>query len=160
MSTKHLAVDDALIMLDKASVLFEVNEFSEGKQCTVKAIYYQLDDYQFIEHVTRKYSISGKVESGYFLYDSPAAILLAMIHSEDRSLRAKAEEFIRKYIKDDGSSVSLTLPQDIMTKVKSLSDKFGCSNELMIINLIGQGLESEIEMNSYCDMYDRRRLLE
>lgn len=159
MSTKHLAVDDALIMLDKASVLFEVNEFSEGKQCTVNAIYYQLDDYQFIEHVTRKYSISGKVESGYFLYDSPAAILLAMIHSEDRSLRAKAEEFIRKYI-NEGACVSLSLPQDIMTKVKSLSDKFGCSTELMIINLIGQGLESEIEMNSYCDTYDRRRLLE
>lgn len=157
MSTNHLYIEDAKNMLEKASVLFEVNEYSEGLKCDINAIYYQLDDYHFIEHVTKKYSDSKKIESGYFFYDSPAPIILAMIHSEDVKIKIKAEEFFRNYMKDS-DTITLSLPKGIKEKIDSLAERFCCSLDLMITNLISQGLSSEMEMNSYYDKNERRVL--
>ena len=150
-----LDASEAEKLITNAKVLFEVNEFSELQSCSINAVYYQLDDYHFIEHVTRNYVDTGKSADGYFMYDSPASILFVLIHSEDNNIKHMAEAFIRQYIKTN-NPIMLYLPDTLKSKVCALSPKYDCSVETMLINLISQGLDSETEVTSFYGNQDRR----
>lgn len=154
----NLNKEDALNMLKNAEKIFEINEYSEGKKCTVNALYYQIDKNKFIEHVERKYTNSNKVEAGYFIYDSLEPIIYALIHSEEPSIKKKADDLLKEYTTEE-NLIAIHLPKEIKLKVNALTDRFGCSSEIMLLNLISQGLNAEEEMNSYFDKYDRRILL-
>ena len=150
-----LDATEAEKLITNAKVLFEVNEFSELQSCSINAVYYQLDDYHFIEHVTRNYVDTGKSADGYFMYDSPASILFVLIHSEDNNIKHMAEEFIRQYIKSN-NPIMLYLPDTLKSKVRALAQKYDCSVETMLTNLISQGVDSETEVSSFYANQDRR----
>lgn len=155
---KFLDSTSAEKLIQNSSVLFEVNEYSESLFCYINACYYQIDSNHFIEHITRKYSRTGEIQSGYLMHESPSSILYVLIHSEDKKLRKMADTFVSKYLKTN-ALVELNLPDELHANVKCLAKRFDCSVETMLTNLISQGLQTENDLNSFYDMYDRRNLV-
>lgn len=138
--------------------MYEINEYSHSDNCFVHAEYYKVDYISFVEYVSRHFESKDVVKSGYFLYDEPFPILFSLIHSLDKNVREQSEDFIKKYITGI-SNTDVILPSIMKDKIQSLSEKYDCSFNTMLINLLYQGLSSEEEIKTFYADYDRRVLL-
>ena len=156
MSIISLSKEDAEKYIETATEIAEIHEFSNKDDCEIFATYYRVNDSTYLEKVTRKYSdLREEDVTGYFLYDSPYPVIYSLLHSCNQESNIEAE----KLYKDNTGpkkEISVKIPLDIAERIKELSDKYNCSAELMIFNLIEQGLSSESELNDFYENYEKR----
>lgn len=155
MTIQKITKQHAEQVMKSAKKIASIKEYSKKDDCEIKASYFQSEN-SFLEIVTRNYnSLRKDSVSGYFLYESPYPVIFALMHSCDHKFHQQAEALYRKYI-EPKKTVSIHLPSEIMQRIEMLADERNCSIELMLFNLIDQGLASEHEINDFYESYEMR----
>lgn len=156
MSIISLSKEDAEKYIESSTEIADIHEFSKRDDCEIFASYYQGKDSTYLEKVTRKYSdLREEDVTGYFLYDSPYPVIYSLLHSCNHEHHLEAEK-LYKNITGSKKEISVKIPIDISERINQLSDKYNCSPDLMIFNLIEQGVSSESELNDFYENYEKR----
>lgn len=155
---KEITASEACCYIGRSTFIGRIEEFSSFYNCIIVSEYFESDDGHCIEHTVRTYPAPKQEQEAYFVYDSLYPVIFALIHSENKDVKNKAESLLRKTLSYDGKK-DVFFPKDISIMVDGLAKKIGCSFNSMVIILIALGLISENEVVSFMEENDRRTII-